>query len=290
MKFEIKNRFSGNIIFELETKSFKLCVETAVKYKVDLFGAVLSGADLSGANLFGANLYKVDLFGADLSGADLSGANLSWANLSWADLSGANLYKANLYKANLYKADLAWANLYKVDLFGADLSGAVLSWANLYKATLFGADLSGADLSGANLYKADLFGADLSGANNTMVKTMGVETGNYYWKRFGEGLINNKYQYVVGINKLRTAEVFASDERITCSHPGFHFASRSWCAVNYADRPLEAKIKIPEGAQINEPWTTDGKASSDMIEIIQVFDVKTGEDVTSIFKKEGDNA
>ena len=114
---------------------------------------------------------------------------------------------------------------------------------------------------------------------------MGVETGNYYWKRFNVGLINNEYQYYVGINKLREGEIFASDERVMCSHPGFHFGSRSWCAVNFSDRPLEAKIRIPEGAQINEPWATDGKASADMIEILNVYEVSTGRDVTTDYIK-----
>ena len=114
---------------------------------------------------------------------------------------------------------------------------------------------------------------------------MGVEPGNYYWKRFDEGLSNNGFQFYVGLNTLREGEVFASDDRITCSYPGFHFASRSWCAVYYPDRPLEARIRIPEGAQINEPWTTDGKASASAIEIIQVFDTKTGKDVTEKYRR-----
>ena len=54
--------------------------------------------------------------------------------------------------------------------------------------------------------------------------------------------------------------------------------------VNYGNRPLEAKIRIPLDAKINEPWATDGKASTDMIEIIQVFDVETGEDVTDSYR------
>ncbi len=117
------------------------------------------------------------------------------------------------------------------------------------------------------------------------IKVMGVEPGNYYWKRFNVGLNNNGYQFYVGLNTLREGEVFASDDRDTCSYPGFHFASRSWCAVHYGNRPLEARIRIPEDAQINEPWATDGKASADKIEIIQVFDTRTGEDVTDQYRK-----
>lgn len=149
----------------------------------------------------------------------------------------------------------------------------------LQNAILSDADLRGADLSRAVLRGADLIDADLSDAKG-LIKLMGVEPGNVYWKRFGDGLTNNNYQFFVGRNDLRPGEVFAADARETCSHPGFHFASRSWCAQYYGNRPLEARIRIPEDAQINEPWATDGKASASAIEILQVFDAVTGEDVT----------
>ncbi len=90
-KFEIKSRFSGSLLFSLETESIKLCVEAAVKSRADLSGAYLGGANLSSADLSGA-----DLRGANLSSADLSGAYLRGANLSSADLSGAYLGGAKL--------------------------------------------------------------------------------------------------------------------------------------------------------------------------------------------------
>ena len=167
---------------------------------------------------------------------------------------------------------------------GANLRGANLRGADLRGADLRGADLRGANLGDANLRDANLRDADLGDAKN-LIKIMGVEPGNCYWKRFDKGLRNNGYQFYVGINMLREGEVFASDDRITCSHPGFHFASRSWCAVNYPDRPLEAHIRIPLDAQINEPWATDGKASADKIEILQVFNTKTGKDVTDKYRR-----
>jgi hypothetical protein len=55
MKCEIKNRFSGSVIFTAETKSFKLAVEMAVKARADLSRADLSRAYLSRANLSGAD-------------------------------------------------------------------------------------------------------------------------------------------------------------------------------------------------------------------------------------------
>jgi uncharacterized protein YjbI with pentapeptide repeats len=96
MKIEIKSRWSGGVLFSLETSSMRLAVEAAIGAKANLRGADLSGANLSGADLSGADLSGADLSGADLRGADLSGANLSGADLSGADLSGADLSGANL--------------------------------------------------------------------------------------------------------------------------------------------------------------------------------------------------
>src|SRR5450830_1916343 len=73
MKIEIRNRWSGAVIFTHEAE-----------------GATMRDAVLAARNS-GANLSDADLIDADLRGADLRGANLSGANLSGADLSGANL-------------------------------------------------------------------------------------------------------------------------------------------------------------------------------------------------------
>jgi len=80
VKFEIKSRFSGEILFSVETETLKLAVEAAYK----------SGAYLGGANLEGANLEGANLGGANLEGANLEGANLRGANLGGANLGGAN--------------------------------------------------------------------------------------------------------------------------------------------------------------------------------------------------------
>ncbi|MBP0661313.1 pentapeptide repeat-containing protein, partial [Mycobacterium tuberculosis] len=66
MKFEIKNRFTGAVLFESNAESLMKAVEQAVKG-----GAYLSDADLSGAYLSGAYLSGADLSGAYLRGADL---------------------------------------------------------------------------------------------------------------------------------------------------------------------------------------------------------------------------
>ncbi len=63
MKFEIKNRYTGNILYQAEAESFHALVQAAVKAKANLYGANLGGANLRGANLGGA-----DLRGANLGG------------------------------------------------------------------------------------------------------------------------------------------------------------------------------------------------------------------------------
>ena len=135
MKFEIKHRYSGELLFSIETDTWRLAVEAAIKQKANL-----RYANLSYANLRCANLRYADLSSADLSSANLRYANLRYANLSSADLRCANLRYADLSSANLSSANLSWANL---------------SWANLRCA----------DLSSANLRSADLRCADLSSAN-----------------------------------------------------------------------------------------------------------------------------
>jgi uncharacterized protein YjbI with pentapeptide repeats len=111
MKIEILSRWSGSVLFSIETASLKLAVEAGVKSDANLRDANLSDANLSDANLSGANLSGADLRGADLSGANLSDANLSDANLRGANLSGANLSGADLRDANLSGANLSGANL-----------------------------------------------------------------------------------------------------------------------------------------------------------------------------------
>ena len=119
MKFEIKNRFSGELIISVEAENWRVAVELAIKQNAnlsyaDLRYANLSSADLSSANLRYANLSSANLRSADLSSADLSSANLSSADLSSADLSSADLSYANLSSANLSYANLRSANLREI--------------------------------------------------------------------------------------------------------------------------------------------------------------------------------
>ena len=118
IKIEIKNRWTGNILFEYlsENNTIKKTVSEAIKSGANLCEADLCGANLRGANLRGANLCEADLCGANLRGANLCEANLCEANLCGANLCGANLRGANLRGANLRGADLYEADLREADL------------------------------------------------------------------------------------------------------------------------------------------------------------------------------
>ena len=73
---EIKNRFTGNVIFTSTKTTWKEAVEEAVENCADLSEANLHYADLCDANLYGADLREANLSEAELSGADLNGADL----------------------------------------------------------------------------------------------------------------------------------------------------------------------------------------------------------------------
>ncbi|BBL03025.1 hypothetical protein A5CBH24_03380 [Alistipes communis] len=121
IKIEIRNRWTGSVVFEY-TKEGNTITETVLE-------AIRRGADLRDTDLYGADLCNADLRGANLSDADLCDADLRSANLSDADLCDADLYGANLSDADLCNADLRGA-----DLRGADLRGANLCGANLRDA------------------------------------------------------------------------------------------------------------------------------------------------------------
>ena len=134
IKIEIKNRWTGSVLFEYEKENNILrdTVEEAIKE-----GADLEGADLEGANLIEANLEGADLEGANLREANLEGANLKRVNLAAANLEGAFLRGANLEGANLKRVNLAAANLAIANLEGADLEGAFLKGADLEGAYIY---------------------------------------------------------------------------------------------------------------------------------------------------------
>ena len=63
MKYEIKNRVSGDLIFSCEADSLKSAVRIAIELKANLSGANLSRVDLSWADLSGAKNKAISIYG-----------------------------------------------------------------------------------------------------------------------------------------------------------------------------------------------------------------------------------
>jgi len=84
MKYQIKKRITGEIMYEGEANSFKEFVE---KNRSDLRGSDLRGSDLRGS---------------DLRNSDLSGSNLSYSDLSDSDLRDSKI--KNTQKEELLEA------------------------------------------------------------------------------------------------------------------------------------------------------------------------------------------
>jgi hypothetical protein len=261
MKFEIKNRFSGTLLFSIETETWKLAVEAAVKASANLRSADLSYADLSSANLSSA-----DLRSANLSYADLSSANLGSADLRSADLGSADLSSADLSSADLRYADLRSADLSSADLCYANLRYANLSSADLSSANLGSADLRSADLSSANLRSADLSYADLRSAKginkyrSTPLLMLLDQPGKIRAYKLVnenfEGPFNGGIKYI-GKKKIKVDDANTSDTEQCAA--GINLATLDWCMAGW--RPgyhiLVAEFEAKDIAAI--PIATDGK-------------------------------
>jgi hypothetical protein len=230
MKFEIKNRFDGSIIFTIETTSGRLAVEAAVKSKTNL-----SSADLRYANLRSA----------DLSSADLSSANLSYADLRSADLSSANLSYADLRYANLRSADLSSANLSYADLRYADLRSADLSSADLRSADLRSADLRSAE--GINKFRCTPLTILLDQVGKIRAYKLVTDK--------NEGPFNGGIIYEKG-KSYSVDNADCSDEQCAA---GISLATLDWCMMNYQAgfKILIVEFTAKDIASI--PIATDGK-------------------------------
>jgi uncharacterized protein YjbI with pentapeptide repeats len=125
IRFTIRNRWNGSIIFESSKTTYREAVEEAIQK-----GASLTYADLTNASLTGADLTNASLTNADLTGADLTNASLTGADLTNASLTYADLTRASLTGADLTDADLTGADLTNADLTGANLKACIFYMGN----------------------------------------------------------------------------------------------------------------------------------------------------------------
>ena len=226
IKIEIKNRWTGNILFEYlsENNTIKKTVSEAIKSEANLRRANLRGADLCGANLCGADLYGADLCGADLYGADLRGADLCGANLRRANLCGADLYGANLRGANLCGADLCGANLRgaKGAYMACPTDGSFIGWkkASGYVVKLQIPEDARRSSAGGEKCRCDkAYVAEIQNADGTKADIEAIHSNH-----------DNNFVYTVGA----TVEVPNFDDcRWNECAPGIHFFIDRRAAVEY---------------------------------------------------------
>lgn len=224
IKIQIKNRWTGSILFEYEKENntIKDTVIEAVYSRANLSGANFSEADLSGATLRGA-----DLSGANLYRADLSGANLSEADLYGATLCGANLSGANLYGAILSRANLSGANNIPHIPFACPSDGAFVGWKKVKS------------LSSSYLVKLEIpedakrCSATTSKCRCDKAKVLDiVEIGNE--GRHIEQILNTSQdaELLYKVGEMVYPDSFDEDRWNECSH-GIHFFINKQEAINY---------------------------------------------------------
>ena len=138
IKIEIKNRFTGKIIFEFskENNTIKDTVEEAVKNKISLNGASLDRASLNGASLYGASLDRASLNNASLNGASLDGASLNRASLYGASLDRASLNNASLIGASLDKRYISITRIGSSNRMTTYCFDDDVIWCGCFKGTL----------------------------------------------------------------------------------------------------------------------------------------------------------
>ena len=216
IKIEIKNRWTGNILFEYlsENNTIKKTVSEAIKSEADLREADLRGADLREADLRGAYLREANLCEADLREADLRGANLCEANLCEADLRGANLCEADLRGADLRGAKGAY--------MACPTDGSFIGWkkASGYIVKLQIPEDARRSSAGGEKCRCDkAYVAEIQNTDGTKADIEAIHSNR-----------DNNFVYTVGA----TVEVpdFDDDRWNECV-PGIHFFIDRRAAVEY---------------------------------------------------------
>ena len=212
-KIEIKNRWTGEVIFshECEDNTIGKTVEQALK----------SSADLCNADLSNANLRSADLSNADLSYADLCNADLSNANLRSANLRSADLRSADLSNADLSYADLDEGTKMGFVPLACPSDGAFVGWkkvnGKLVKLLIpEDARRSSATTNKCRCDKAQVLAITDTDGNNPI-----------------DRITNYEYEpcdYIVGETVI--PDSFDEDRWNECSH-GIHFFINKQEAINY---------------------------------------------------------
>ena len=135
VKIQIKNRFTGNVIFESSKETIKEAVLEAKESDANLSSANLSDANLSGANLSGANL--IDAKNAELAIAKtriLAGGDL----IGWKKCKRETLVKlcipADAKRSHAFGRKCRAEFVKVLEVIGGDIAISIHDGQTKYKA------------------------------------------------------------------------------------------------------------------------------------------------------------
>ena len=224
IKFEIKSRWTGKVLFEYEKENntVKDTLIEAVKNGADLGGAYLGGADLGGADLRGADLRGAYLGGAYLGGADLGGADLRGADLGGADLGGAYLRGADLGGADLGGAYLRGAKNVPFIPIACPTDGAFIGWKKVHGCLV------------KLEVPEDARRCSATSSKCRCDKALVLEIRNLESDETLDQIINESYSphVIYKVGEMVFPDSFDEDRWNECSH-GIHFFIDKQEAINY---------------------------------------------------------
>lgn len=187
---------------------------------------------------------------------DCEGWERMRAYLVNSDLSGADLRCVDLRHAILIDSNLSGANLCYSDLSKANMSNASLDCADLYNSNLRGASLFGASLISSNLVCANFNGADIRYADFQNARVIHTN------------LQNASLESASNVPQIPMA----------CPDEGSFIG---WKAVTDGVKTYIVKMSIPEEARRSSGTTR--KCRAEFVDVLDIYDLDTGEKVDSIF-------
>lgn len=119
---QLRSTYDDRILFEGHFKSFKACLEQAVKDRV-----TLDCVNLRNKNLTNANLDDAFMPNADFLNCNLTGANMSESYFKGSSFAGSTLYNTCFYDSNLTACNFTSTSFGATDIYGSILNNSQFS-------------------------------------------------------------------------------------------------------------------------------------------------------------------
>jgi len=171
IKFEIKNRFTGKVMFTLEGDSWKIAFGAAVEAGQSFVEADLSFKDFSDmaidckrAKFYNATFYNAKFYNAKFYNAKFYNAKFDNATFYNAKFYNATFYNATFDNAKFYNATFDNATFYNATFYNAKFYNATFDNATFDNATFYNATFYNATFDNAKFYNATFDNATFDNA------------------------------------------------------------------------------------------------------------------------------